>query len=108
MNKINISENPVPIGSAAEYLDQLITQKKALNQLRTYEKISICDHDPTIQVYEGIGELALAAGKNLTLQSRDCAKFPMMLSFDHEGITLFQLETEDELANLGIYLKPFQ
>jgi hypothetical protein len=96
----NILENHIPIRSTADYLNQLITSKKALNQLRSYESIILCGVDPGIHVYEGIGELAFAAGKKLEIRPRNCDDFPVELSFVHDGITFFQLKSQRAMAGV--------
>lgn len=49
------------------YLNRLVENRKDLEELKNFAGISICGCSQSIQVFAGIGELAFAAGKILSV-----------------------------------------
>lgn len=87
--------------SLAEYLSHLVTLKKALHQLNRHPAITLCGTDLCVHVYQGIGELATAAGQTLTVKPRNCRDFPMELSFVYQGISFCELKAAAVVEGLG-------
>lgn len=75
------------------YLSQLVALKKALHQLNAPPQISLCDNDLKIQVYQGIGLLAVAARQPLAVTPRNCRDFPLALHFVYEGVSFCELKS---------------
>lgn len=69
--------------SSDSYLNRLVMAKKALYELGTHEQIRLCNTDLCVHVFEGIGELAAAAGQTLSVNLRNCQDFPLELYFVH-------------------------
>jgi hypothetical protein len=97
-NRIEPDDGWSPVGT---YLNRLVAAKKELMRLNQYQQISICGHDRSVHVYEGIGALAVAAGQTLTINQRNCQDYPLELSFIHQGITFYQLKSASALAALA-------
>ena len=87
--------------SPAEYLSHLVTLKKALHQLNQHPAITLCGNDLSIHVYQGIGELATAAGQPLTVNRRNCRDFPMELGFVYQGVSFCELKSAAVVEGLG-------
>lgn len=85
----------------AQYLNQLVTLKKALHGLNHHPDIILCNNDLSIHVYQGIGELAAAAGQTLTVSPRNCRDFPLELAFDYQGVSFCELKTAAVLQSLS-------
>lgn len=88
--------------STDRYLNRLVTTKKALFELATHDQIRLCNTDLCVHVYEGIGELAAAAGQTLSVKQRNCQDFPLELYFVHQDVTFCQLKSTAALEALGL------
>nr|WP_320026063.1 hypothetical protein [uncultured Acetobacterium sp.] len=71
-------------------------------ELAAHEHIRLCNADLYVHVYEGIGELAAAAGQTLSVKQRNCQDFPLELYFIHQDIIFCQLKSAAALEASGL------
>lgn len=91
---------PTAAMTPTAYLNRLVQLKTALHHLDDHPQIKICNNDLQVQVYQGIGELAFAAGQTLKQIPRDSRDFPLELQFVYDGVTFCQLKSAQSLAAL--------
>ncbi|MEO1815032.1 MAG: hypothetical protein ABGU93_05500 [Acetobacterium sp.] len=87
--------------NSVQYLNHLVTLKKALHGLNRHPDITLCNNDLGVHVYQGIGELAAAAGQTLTVSPRNCRDFPLELTFVYQGVRFCELKSAEVLQSLS-------
>lgn len=83
-----------------QYLNRLVTLKKDLHGLNRHPEIILCNNELDVHVYQGIGDLAAAAGQPLRVSPRDCRDYPLELVFFYQGVRFCELKSAAALKNL--------
>ena len=83
-----------------QYLNRLVALKKDLHGLNRHPEIILCNNELDVHVYQGIGELAAAAGEPLRVSPRDCRDYPLELAFSYQGVRFRELKSAAALKNL--------
>lgn len=89
----------------ADYLEHLVILKKALYRLNDHPDINLCNNELRVHLYQGIGELAAAAGQTLTVTPRNCPDFPLELTFVYQGVRFGELKAATVVTGLGLPFK---